>query len=149
MRNVNGKKAGISFFWFLYMQKGGSSKRLGGGGGGGGLEKRNERQEETGERKREGKGEGLSAIVRIHRVIHYIANCVTVSGHFHTGPLRQVGWRGGQGGGRGMWGAPLPPLPRCDSRFSGATWTRARPGRDPFRFAFSPPLAGFSCSVWC
>lgn len=30
----------------------------------------------------EEEGERLSAIVRIHRVIHYICNCVIVSGHF-------------------------------------------------------------------
>lgn len=29
-----------------------------------------------------GHGEQLSTIVRIHRVIHYICNCVIVSGHF-------------------------------------------------------------------
>lgn len=33
-------------------------------------------------RGRLGHGERFSIIVRIHRVIHYICNCVIVSGHF-------------------------------------------------------------------
>lgn len=33
-------------------------------------------------RERLGHGERFSTIVRIHRVIHYICNCVIVSGHF-------------------------------------------------------------------
>lgn len=33
-------------------------------------------------RGRLGHGERFSTIVRIHRVIHYICNCVIVSGHF-------------------------------------------------------------------
>lgn len=100
------------------MQKGASSERLRGQG----LEKKNERQTNRQERAR-GWG-GLSAIVRIHRVIHYIANCVSFSGHFHTGLVRQVGWRLSRGlGGFGVGGAEdkggAALLLQCDNRFRG------------------------------
>lgn len=72
-REVTGKQEGL-FSVFCFHAKASDEGGVGGKGGDGGVN--------VLRRGSLGHGDQFSTIVRIHRVIHYICNCVIVSGHF-------------------------------------------------------------------
>lgn len=72
-REVTGKQEGL-FSVFCFHAKASDEGGVGGKGGDGGAN--------VLRRGSLGHGDQFSTIVRIHRVIHYICNCVIVSGHF-------------------------------------------------------------------